>query len=47
MLEALPAVTEPPVSLKLGRSFRNLAASNWHHKKVTCEDFGMELAQGI
>jgi predicted NAD-dependent protein-ADP-ribosyltransferase YbiA (DUF1768 family) len=33
MLEALPAVTEPPVSLKLGRSLRNLAASNWDNKR--------------
>jgi len=33
MLEALPAVTEPPVSLKLGRSLRNLAASNWDIKR--------------
>jgi len=35
MLEALPAVTEPPDSLKLGRSFLNFAGSNWHSKKAT------------
>nr|GMC78999.1 hypothetical protein Iba_chr04aCG6860 [Ipomoea batatas]GMC83989.1 hypothetical protein Iba_chr04cCG7320 [Ipomoea batatas]GMC88317.1 hypothetical protein Iba_chr04eCG8960 [Ipomoea batatas] len=29
MLEALPAVTVPPVSLKLGRSFLNFEASNF------------------
>jgi len=28
MIEALPAVTEPPTCLKLGRSFLNFAASN-------------------
>jgi len=28
MLEALPAVTEPPTCLKLGRSFLSFAASN-------------------
>lgn len=29
ILEALPAVTVPPFSLKLGRSFLIFAASNW------------------
>jgi len=29
MLDAFPAVTVPPFSLKLGRSFLNFAASNW------------------
>lgn len=29
MLEAFPAVTEPPLALKLGLSFLNFAASNW------------------
>jgi len=32
MIEALPAVTEPPTCLKLGRSFLNFAASNWQNK---------------
>jgi hypothetical protein len=34
MLEALPAVTEPPFSLKLGLSFLSFAASNYEE---TCE----------
>lgn len=34
MLEAFPAVTVPPVSLKLGRRFLNFAASNWPEKGV-------------
>lgn len=34
MLDALPAVTDPPVSLKLGRSFLNFAASNWQKKSL-------------
>lgn len=29
ILDALPAVTVPPLSLKLGRSFLSFAASNW------------------
>lgn len=29
MLEAFPAVTVPPLSLKLGRSFLNFTGSNW------------------